>query len=48
MMEALAYRELANYAAGGVAAAQAGVDLEAKLKTFEVRVTREEFDALRI
>jgi hypothetical protein len=48
MMEALAYRELANYAAGGVAAVQAGVDLEAKMKTFEGRVTREEFDALRI
>ena len=48
MMEAFAYRELANYAAGGVAAVQAGADLEAKLKIFEGRVTREEFDALRI
>ena len=48
LMEALAYRELANYAAGGDAAVQAGVDLEAKLKTFEGRLTREEFDAIRI
>ena len=48
LMEAFALRELANYTAGGVAAVQAGKDLEAKLKTFEGRMTREEFDTLRI
>ena len=48
LMEAFAYRELANYAAGGDAAVQAGVDLEAKLKTFEGRMTREEFGGLSI
>ena len=48
LMELFAYRELANYADGGEAAVQALVDLEAKLKTFEGRLTREEFDALRL
>lgn len=48
LMEAFAYRELANYTAGGEAAVQAGVDLEAKLKTFEGRMTRAEFDELKI
>jgi hypothetical protein len=60
MMEALAYRELANCgtdtAVGDVpvptevvkAAAQAGMDLEAKLKEFSGRLTRAEFDMLTI
>ena len=48
MMAAFAYRELANYAGGGEAAVQAGKELEAKLKTFEGRMTREEFDRLTI
>ena len=48
LMEAFAYRELANYAGGGDAAVQAGKELEAKLKTFEGRMTREEFDGLTI
>ena len=48
MMEALAYRELADYAGGGDAAVQARVDLEAKLKTFEGRMTRADFDRLTI
>jgi len=55
MMEALAYRELANCnAAVGApaammeAAAHAGRDLEAKLKEFEGRLTRAEFDTLSI
>lgn len=48
LMEAFAYRELSNYAAGGDAAVQAGVDLEAKLKTFEGRMTRADFDRLTI
>ena len=48
LMEAFAYRELANYADGGGAAVQAGVDLEAKLKTFDGRLTRDEFGGLTI
>lgn len=48
LMEAFAYRELANYAGGGDASVQAGVDLEAKLQTFEGRMTREEFGGLSI
>ena len=48
MMEAFAYRELANFAGGEEAAVQAGVDLDAKLKTFEGRMTRDEFDGLTI
>jgi hypothetical protein len=48
LMEAFAYRELANYVGGGDAADQAGKELEAKLKTFEGRMTREEFDGLTI
>jgi hypothetical protein len=56
MMEALAYRELANCdtsAAGCLApmraaAAQAARDLEEKLKEFDGRLTRAEFDTLTI
>ena len=49
LMEAFALRELANYGGGGGAAAvQAGKDLEAKLQTFEGRMTRAEFDGLTI
>ena len=48
LMEAFAYRELSNYTAGGDAAVQAGVDLKAKLKTFEGRMTRADFDRLTI
>lgn len=48
MMEAFAYRELANYTAGGDAAVQAGKDLELKLETFEGRLARAEFDALML
>jgi len=52
LMEAFAYRELANYgsagAAAGVAATQAGRYLEATLEAFEGQMTREEFDGLTI
>ena len=48
LMQTFAYRELSNYAAGGDAAVQAGVDLDAKLKTFEGRMTRADFDRLTI
>jgi len=48
MMEAFAYRELANFAEGGDAAAQAATDLDAKLAVFESRMTRAEFDGLKI
>lgn len=52
LIEAFAYRELANYTGGGDAcqhaAARAGIDLEAKLKTFEGRMTHADFDALTI
>ena len=48
MMAAFAYRELANYADGGDTSVQAGKDLEAKLVTFEGRMTRGEFDRLTI
>ena len=48
LMEAFAYRELANYAGGGDAAVHAGGDLEATLKTFEGRMTRAEFAELKI
>ena len=47
LMEALAYRELANYADAGAAAVQAGKDLEIKLATFE-GLTRNESDGLTI
>ena len=54
MMEALAYRELATYngvpvpAAMVAAVAQAGRDMETKLKKFDGRLTRAEFDMLSI
>jgi hypothetical protein len=48
LMEAFAHRELANYAGGGDFAVQASKDLEAKLKTFEGWMSREEFDGLTI
>jgi tetratricopeptide (TPR) repeat protein len=54
MMEALAYRELATYngvpvpAAMVAAVAQAGRDMETKLKEFDGRLTRAEFDMLSI
>ena len=48
LMQAFAYRELANYAGGGDAAVHAGGDLEATLKTFEGRMTRAEFAELKI
>jgi hypothetical protein len=48
MMEALTYRELANIVGGGAAAIQAAKDLEEKLKEFDGRLTRAEFDTLSI
>ena len=52
LMEVFAYRELANYEGGGDAcqhaAVRAGIDLEEKLKTFEGRMTHDDFDALTI
>ena len=48
VIEALAYRELANYAQGGDAAVQAAKDLETKLSTFESQITPAEFAALKI
>ena len=48
LVEAFALRELANYAGGGDVAAQAARDLDVKLKTFEGRMTKEEFDGLNI
>ena len=48
LMEAFALRELANYVGIGEAAVQAGRDLGVKLKTFEGRMTKEEFDGLTI
>merc|ERR1719272_1120618 len=48
LMEALAYRELANYVAGGDTAVQAGLDLKVKLNTFKGQMTRAEFDTLKI
>ena len=48
MMEAFAYRELANYANGGSASVQAGNDLELKLDTFSHVMSRAEFDQLKI
>ena len=49
LMEAFAYRELANYTdGGGDAAVQAAKDLEVKLDTFKGRMTREEFAGLTI
>ena len=48
LIEAFAYRELANYAAGGEAAAQASKDLAAKLETFNGMLTQLEFAGLNI
>lgn len=48
MMQALAYRELANYDGGEEAAVQAGKGLEIKLAEFDGRCTRAEFDGLKI
>ena len=48
LMEAFALRELANYVGIGEAAVKAGKDLEVKLKMFEGRMTKEEFDGLTI
>ena len=48
LMEALAYRELANYADGGEAAVQAGRDLELKLAMFKGQLTKADFDSLKI
>jgi hypothetical protein len=48
MMQALAYRELANYTAAGDAAVEAGKALQLKLDAFDGRLTRAEFDGLRI
>ena len=48
LMEAFALRELANYVAGGDAAVQASQDLEVKLGSFDGRMTRAEFDKLKI
>ena len=48
LMEAFALRELANYAAGGEVAVQAGKDLAAKLDTFKGCMTRVEFETLSI
>ena len=55
MMEALAYRELANCNATAdapanvlAAVAQAQIDLEEKLKEFDDRMTRAEFNTLSI
>ena len=48
MMEVIANRELANYASGGEAAVQAGVDLETKLETFKSQMSQDEFASLTI
>ena len=48
LIEALAYRELAKYAEGGEAAAQAAADLDAKLAGFDGRLARADFDKLKI
>ena len=48
LMAAFAYRELANFRAGGGAAVQASKDLEAKLDSFDGRLTRAAFDGLTI
>ena len=48
LIQMFAYRELSDYAAGGDAAVQAGADLEAKLNTFEGRMSRADFNGLTI
>jgi hypothetical protein len=48
LMEAFAVRELSNYEGGGEAAAQASLILEIKLHEFDGRMTREEFNTLKI
>ena len=48
LMEAFAYRELANYDGGGSAAVQAASDMETKLGTFKGRMTRADFDTVKI
>ena len=48
LMEVIANRELANYASGGEAAVQAGVDLETKLETFKSQMSQDEFASLTI